>query len=427
MAGTAWTARKAAATLIAGVLAAGRDVSAQIEQGALAGLEGPDRARAQRLALETLRRISKAEAVLNPLLRKSPPERIHAILLLATVEILELGAPPHGVVGAAVDITRMTEKKMQSLSGLVNAVLRKVAADGPAQWPLLPRQQMPPWLRQPLIAAYGAEAIAAIEAAHEAGAPIDLTPRDGDAAALAALTGGAALPTGSVRMAQGAQISELPGYAEGSFWVQDAAAALAARALHVQPGERVADLCAAPGGKTMQLAAAGAQVTAVEISTGRAQRITENLARTRLTAEVVVADALTFDAPPFDAVLLDAPCTATGTIRRHPELPFLRGASDIATLTALQDRLFDRAVALTRPGGRLVFATCSLLPAEGEDIAARALARHPEISADPAALALPGVDPAWLSIAGLRLRPDYLADLGGMDGFLVAAFRKADG
>jgi 16S rRNA (cytosine967-C5)-methyltransferase len=276
-----------------------------------------------------------------------------------------------------------------------------------------------------LMSAWGKAATRAIEAAHERIPAIDLTPRDGDAGALSAQVGGEALPTGSVRIAQARQVSGLPGFAEGAWWVQDAAAAMPARVLAPKAGERVLDLCAAPGGKTLQLAAAGADVTALDLSAERMERVAENLARCRLSARLVVADALTWpgDGLPFDAVLLDAPCSATGTIRRHPDLPFVRDASGLKALAALQSALIDRAIALTRPGGRVIFATCSLLAEEGERQAAAALARHPGLLADRGALDLPGVDPAWITPeGGLRLRPDYWPELGGMDGFYVIAF-----
>ena len=189
-----------------------------------------------------------------------------------------------------------------------------------------------------------------------------------------------------------------------------------------KPGEKVLDLCAAPGGKTLQLAATGAHVTALDISAPRMEKLRENLTRTRLQAKIVVADALHWQPEHlFDAVLLDAPCSATGTIRRHPELPFLKDGSELAELTTLQAALIDRALMFLKPGGRLVFCTCSLLPDEGEAQLSAALARHPGLKVQRPEL--PGIDPAWITPeGGLRLRPDYWADLGGMDGFFMAAF-----
>jgi 16S rRNA (cytosine967-C5)-methyltransferase len=259
-----------------------------------------------------------------------------------------------------------------------------------------------------------------MEAVFAATPPLDLTPRDGDAAALAAAVGGRVLG-GIVRLDRAGQVSALPGYAEGAFWVQDLAAALPARVLAPQQGERVLDLCAAPGGKTMQLAAAGARVTAVDISGPRMARLAENLARTGLAAELVTADALHWTGGPFDAVLVDAPCSATGTLRRHPDLAQALRQPDLAALTALQAGLVGHAAGLLAPGGRLVVATCSLLPQEGEALAA-AIPAATGLTPDAGAVS---AWPEWRSgAAGLRLRPDLLAAEGGMDGFFIAAFRR---
>lgn len=420
-------ARAAAARLVLGVTDQAAPLSDQIARGALAGLAPPDRARAQRLALTTLRNLTGLDGVLKPLVRKQPPAFVRAILQVALAEILTEGAPAHAVVNAAVSITRSAGRNTEGFTGMVNAVLRRAATTPPETLAALPPQALPGWLRGRLMSAWGKPATMAIEAAQAKGAALDLTPKDGDATALAASLGGVALPTGSVRLAQAAQVSELPGYATGGWWVQDAAAALAALALAAAPGERVLDLCAAPGGKTLQLAAAGADVTSLDLSAHRMERVTENLARCQLGATTIVADALSW-APDhrYDAVLLDAPCSATGTIRRHPDLPFVKDATGLKDLFALQTALVDRALGFLAPGGRLVFATCSLLPDEGERQVTAALARHPGLTVDRAAVALPGVDPQWIGPeGGLRLRPDYWPDLGGMDGFYIAALRQS--
>lgn len=419
------TARGAAARLVEGVLGEHVSLADQILRGALAPLSPPDRARAQRLALVTLRNLSRADGVLKPLMRKVPPSAVQSLLRVAVTEMLAEGAPAHGVVGDAVQETRGLGA--EGLTGLVNAVLRRAAETPAENWARLPAPELPGWLRGRVMSAYGKKAAQAMEAAHARGAAIDLTPKDGDAEALAAQAGGTALPTGSVRLPLGAQVSELPGYEAGDWWVQDAAAALAAKVLAAKPGERVLDLCAAPGGKTLQLAAAGAQVTALDISEARLARVRENLARCRLEAEIVAADALTWDGPGgFDAVLLDAPCSATGTIRRHPDLPYVRDGAAIRDLARLQSEMIDRAIGHLRPGGRLVYATCSLLPEEGERQIAAALERHPGLAIDPEALHLPGVAPHWITPDGaLRTRPDDWPDLGGLDGFFVAALRRS--
>ncbi len=387
-----------------------------------APLPPAERARARRLALTTLRAMDRADRMLGPHLAKRPPARVFNILRLGTTEICELGVPAHAVVNAAVSLAG-GDKHTARLKGLVNAVLRKVAGEAD-KWACLPIPRLPRWLRKPLIADYGKAAVEAMEAAHYRGAPLDLSAR-GDAREVAAATGGRLLPTSSVRLAEWGQVSALPGYGDGAWWVQDAAAALPARALAPAPGARVLDMCAAPGGKTLQLAAAGARVTALDISASRLKRLEENLARCRLAAELVVADALEYDAPAFDAILLDAPCSATGTIRRHPDLPHAKAGSDFPTLFSLQEELIDKALGLLRPGGRLVYCTCSLLIDEGEEQIRDALACHQNLTAEPEALALPGIEAAWLSAeGGLRLRPDYWADRGGMDGFYIAALRK---
>jgi len=416
--------RRAAVRLLDGVLGEGRLLSELTgPKGALAALAAAERARAQRLALETLRGLDRADRLLGPYLRKRPPLTVHNVLRLSVVEICQDGAPKHGVVNAAVEIVRRGRNSGHA-AGLVNAVLRKISAD---DWTALPPSRLPKWLRRPLVGDYGKTRVAAMEAVQAEAPPLDVTPRAGDAVALAARLGGEALPTGSVRLRDAGQVSALPGYDQGAWWVQDAAAALPAQILAPAPGERVLDMCAAPGGKTMQLAATGTQVTALDVSPHRMQRVKENLTRTGLAAECVVADALDWQAAPYDAILLDAPCSATGTIRRHPDLPYAKDGSDFPTLFSLQERMIDHALELLKPGGRLVFCTCSLLPDEGEIQLEDALARHPDLlQLDQAALARNGIAESWHSPGGgLRLTPEFRAESGGMDGFFVAALRKA--
>ncbi len=418
---TAEEARRVAVDLL-GDVTEHRRLLSEVFPRRTAPLAPAERARAQRLALTTLRAMDRADRMLGPHLTKRPPARVMSILRLGVTEICELGAPAHGVVNAAVSLTG-ADRRATRFKGLVNAVLRKVAGEAD-RWQILPVPRLPRWLRKPLIADYGKAAVEAMEAAHYRVAPLDLSARD-DAREVAAATGGRLLSTGSVRLTEWGQVSALPGFAEGAWWVQDAAAALPARILAPAPGARVLDMCAAPGGKTLQLAAMGARVSALDISAARMRRLEENLARCGLSAELVVADALTYDAPPFDAILLDAPCSATGTIRRHPDLPRARDGSDFPALFALQQALIDKAVGLLKPGGRLVYCTCSLLFDEGEEQIRDALARHGGLSVEPEALSLPGIEPGWRSEeGGLRLRPDLWAGQGGMDGFYIAALRK---
>ncbi len=408
------SARAAAAWMLDEVLGEGALLS-QLEPQ-LAELSPSDRARAQRLAALALRHVEQTDRILKPFLRKAPPLPVLNVLRIAVVELVVAGEAAHGVVNEAVGLVR-SDRNLAPLSGLVNAVLRKVAALE-APFAKLPPQRLPYWLRKPLVDTYGREVVSAIEAVQAQPAPLDLTPRPG------ASLPGEALPTGSFRLPPGTQLSALPGFAEGAFWVQDAAAALAAPLLAARPGEAVLDLCAAPGGKTLQLAAAGAQVTALDLSAPRLERLRENLKRTGLKAQIIAADALHWQPEgAFDAILLDAPCSATGTIRRHPDLPFVKDGSELADLVALQAALLDRALTWLKPGGRLVYCTCSLLPEEGEGQLAAALARHPGLRVEPATL--PGIDPAWLTPEGaLRLRPDYWADKGGMDGFFMVRLTR---
>ncbi|WP_424968153.1 RsmB/NOP family class I SAM-dependent RNA methyltransferase [Dinoroseobacter sp. S375] len=421
------SARAAAVALLNGVLVDQLSLADQVGQakGPLASLGTGDRARAQRLATETLRHLRTCDQMLGPFLRLPPYPEIHNILRLGTYEICALREAPHGVVSAAVDLARVADPRSKA-PGLVNAVLRRVAERGPEAWEAAPPPSLPKPFRKGLAAIWGNKTVRAMEEAQAAVPPVDLSLRDpASAGDWAALLGAEILPTGSLRLRDPGRISALPGYDAGAWWVQDAAAALAAQALAPQPGERVLDLCAAPGGKTLQLAAAGAEVTALDISEGRLARLRQNLDRTGLSAEIVVADARDYTPEPlFDAVLLDAPCSATGTIRRHPDLPYLRDLADLTEVTALQAALLDRAVSVLRPGGRLVFATCSLMPAEGEDQIAAARARHPELVQQSLA-DLPGIATEWVTEAGaLRLRPDFWPERGGLDGFFIAALAK---
>jgi len=423
MAGEGLAARAAAVELLGAVLGEGQALAQALAEpaGLLVSLSPGDRARAQRLAVAVLRHLEPADRVLAAHLRKVPPLLVRNVLRLALVELVVDHAAAHGVVNAAVDLVRRG-RRTEAFAGLVNAVLRKLAAAGGDPFAALPPQRLPYWLRKPLVDAWGREAVAAIEAVQAGPAPLDLTLKPG-AAVLP--PGAELLATGSLRLTGSVQVSTLPGYGEGTWWVQDAAAALAVPLLAPRHGERVLDLCAAPGGKTLQLAAAGAQVTALDISGPRLGRLRDNLARCGLVARVVVADALSWEGDGgYDAILLDAPCSATGTIRRHPDLPFVKDGSDLAGLIGLQARLIDRALGWLRPGGRLVFATCSLLPDEGEGQLASALARHPGLAVERPAMA--GIAAEWVTgSGGLRLRPDFWAGRGGMDGFFMVRLRAA--
>ncbi len=379
----------------------------------LPSIELRDRAASHRLAAAVLRRSGSLDAVMRPFLRRAPPDPVRQVLRIGAAQLLLLGTPAHAAVATAVALAR--HSGLAPFTGLVNAVLRRVAGSGGEALQALdtPRLDTPDWLW----ASWGADA-RAIAAAHAVEAPLDLT------LAGVAPPGGVLLPTGSVRYAVGTRVTELPGYADGAFWVQDAAAALPARLLHAQPGEAVADLCAAPGGKAAQLAATGATVTAVERDARRIARLRENLVRLRLEATIVQADATAWrPATLFDAVLLDAPCSATGTIRRHPDVPYLKSQDDVAAAAAQQHALIEAAAAMLRPGGRLVYAVCSLQPEEGRGALPACLAaglRHDPFT--PAELT--GITQARTPDGCLRTHPGLWADRGGMDGFFTARFIK---
>jgi 16S rRNA (cytosine967-C5)-methyltransferase len=411
--------RAAAVALLGAVLDEGISLNqiAETNNGPLSGLGPSDRARAQRLALMTLRHLEQADKLLEPHLRKGPPRMVRNALRLGVVEMAVDGAAAHGVVNAMVDLIRHG-KRTGHMAGLVNAVLRKVS-EVEIPFAGLAPQHLPRWLRQPLVQLWGRDVVTAIEAVQSQSPPLDLTRRGDTPAPEGAQT----LPSGSLRLTGPVQVSALPGFETGEWWVQDAAAAMAVRLLAPQPGESVLDLCAAPGGKTLQLAAAGADVTALDISGPRLKRLQQNLDRTGLAAKIVTADALHWQPDTlFDAVLLDAPCSATGTIRRHPDLPFVKDGSELVALALLQTQMIDRALGFLKPGGRLIFCTCSLLPEEGEAQLQAALARHPALTVERPDL--PGIEPDWISAeGGLRLRPDYWADQGGMDGFFMARLR----
>jgi 16S rRNA (cytosine967-C5)-methyltransferase len=394
-------------------------LSAVLDDGQVLGaapgdLPPSERARAERLATTALRRLGQADAILQRLVRKAPPAQVAHVLRVALADLHE-GAPAHAAVNAAVALTR-EGRRTGAAAGMVNAVLRAVGEGDPFAGQPVPH--LPQWLRQPMVRAWGRGVADAIEAAHLVAPPLDLTVKGTVA------PDGERLANGTLRVTASGRITDMPGYATGDWWVQDAAASMAVPLLAPRAGEAVLDLCAAPGGKTMQLAAAGAVVTAVDASATRMERLAANLARTGLTARTIVADLLDWQPEgPQTAILLDAPCSATGTIRRHPELPLIRDGSEVAGLVDLQARLLDRALSWLAPGGRLVFATCALLPAEGEGQLAALLARNPDVVVDRPEM--PWVDPDWVTAdGGLRLRPDYW---GGMDGFFMVRLRRRGG
>lgn len=398
--------RESAFALLQAVLTKNTSLDAALD--ALPPLDTRDRAAAHRLAACVLRHCGTLDAVLEPFLLRQPPVPVRHILWLGTAAFLLLGAPAHAAVATAVDLARA--KKLAPFAGLVNAVLRKVAAAGPGALEGLdmPRLDTPAWAW----ASWGANA-RAIATAHAAEAPLDVSAKPGFA-----LETGEALPTGSQRFPAGTSVVDLPGFSTGDIWVQDAAATLPARLLAPQPGERVLDLCAAPGGKTAQLAAAGALVTAVERDAARMGTLKGNLARLGLGVDCVLADATTWrPEQKFSAILLDAPCSATGTIRRHPDLLHLRKPRDVQSLAKAQDALLDAAAQMLAPGGRLIYAVCSLQPEEG---AARIESACARLGLRRAPLNLPELPEALTPQGDVRTHPGMWPQRGGLDGFFIA-------
>lgn len=414
-------ARVAAAELLIAVMDRGRALEDALEQTpSFNALEGRDRAFARALVTAGLRRLGSVNAVLSRFLQRPLPDDAYhgrALLHIGATQLLVLGTPAHAAVGETVEAANSL-REARGFAKLMNAVLRRVSRDGAEILASLPPgADLPPWLYTRWRAAYGETAPRIAEALLQE-PPLDISVKD-DAAGWAEKLGGVLTPTGSVRLASHAPVDTLPGFHDGAWWVQDAAAALPAHLLGDVRGKRVLDLCAAPGGKTLQLAAAGARVTAVDKSDARLNRLRENLARTKLSAEVIAADALQFRAEPFDAVLLDAPCTSTGTLRRHPDVAWLRRPTDVRALAELQSKLVAAAAALLKPGAPLVYAVCSLEPEEGEGVIADALKRG--WKRDPfRAGDVPGADDFITSAGDLRTLPARWPEIGGLDGFYAA-------
>jgi 16S rRNA (cytosine967-C5)-methyltransferase len=436
--------RLIAADILDGVLRRNRPLDELLDAGedsaALMAMPDRDRALTRALIGIVLRHLGTLRHLLESMLdRGLPPKapRLETAMLIGMAQILFLDVPDHAAVDLAVRLAR-EDRPASHFPGLVNAVLRRVTREGKDQLAALDTALLdtPPWLMERWIATYGEDTARAIAAANGREPALDFTIKSDAASSAqhwAAQLGGRVLPTGSVRAVVHGPVPALPGFADGAWWVQDAAAALPARLLGDIKGRRVADLCAAPGGKTAQLIAAGAQVTAVDRSAPRLKRMQENLTRLSLEAELVCADASasksTWDAEPFDAVLVDAPCSATGTIRRHPDVQWLKRPADIMKLSALQSRLVERAVALTRPGGTIVYCTCSLEPEEGRAIIADLLAREPAVRRVPIAAAEVGGEAALIDAdSDLRTLPSHLPDtdsrLAGLDGFYAARLEK---
>ncbi len=432
--------RRVAADIVEGVLNRHRALDEMLEgsdaraaTAALAALSDRDRGLTRAIVAVVLRRLGTLRHLLGTFLEEGLPAqapRVEIALLIGTAQILFLEVPDHAAVDLAVRLAR-EDRMALHFAGLINAVLRRVAREGKERIAALdaPVLDTPPWLMQRWIKNYGEATAHAIAAANGREPALDLTVKS-DAETWAAKLDGRILPTGSVRTIVHGAVTALPGFDEGAWWVQDAAASIPARLLGNVAGQRVADLCAAPGGKTAQLVAAGAKVTAVDRAPARLRRLQENLTRLSLEAELVCADVAAWNPEQhFDAVLLDAPCTSTGTIRRHPDVPWLKRSADITSLAAAQRRLLDHAITLIRPGGTLVYCTCSLEPEEGADVVADLLAREPSVRRVPIKAAEVFGETDFINQDGdLRTLPCHFTDadsrFAGVDGFYAARLEK---
>ncbi len=420
------SARLIALDVLDRVLGAGRPLDDTFAgHPALARLDGRDRAFARLLVTTVLRRLGQIDVLLEGLMRARPKAiRVHNLLRLGVAQLLFLDTPAHAAVAEMVALARGSHHYARSL---INAVLRRVAREGKdrlAQQDAA-RLNTPDWLWQSWTTAYGERTARTIAAAHLVEPPLDLSVKS-DPEGWAARLGGEPLYGNTVRRPAGGAIEDLPGYATGAWWVQDAAAALPARLLGDVGGRAVIDLCAAPGGKTAQLAAAGARVSAVELSDRRAQRLRTNLERLELEAQIELADALDWRPPrPVGHVLLDAPCTSTGTIRRHPDIAWHKTPEDVMRMATLQRQLLDAAVQMLEPGGILVYASCSLQPEEGALLIAQALATGLPMARLPVeARELGGLPVPITDDGDVRTLPCHLAERGGLDGFFISRLRR---
>lgn len=427
-------ARKAASRLLAAVIDAKTSLDGLTDHDnghpQFRALDMRDRALVRAILTTALRFRGTIQALISARLDRPLPANAHAlshILHVAAAQILFLDVPDSAAVDIAVTQAKSDPRTVR-FAGMVNAVLREITRRKERALPaaLAQTSDTPEWFESRLVAAYGEEHAAAIRAAHRIEAPIDLTVKS-EPAEWAEKLGGIVLPNGSVRLTSiDGPIASLPGFEEGEWWVQDAAAAIPAQMFGDLSGKRVADLCAAPGGKTAQLVHAGGHVTALELSPNRAKRLRANLSRLQLEAEIVVGDLMDY-APDvlFDAVLLDAPCSSTGTVRRHPDVLWTKGPQDVAKLASVQARMLAQAVKLLKPGGILVFSNCSLDPEEGEALYSAFLASNPEIAPLPIVPAeLPFAAPYLTEHGAIRTTPAGM-DMGspeasGLDGFYAA-------
>ncbi len=421
--------RRAAFKLFQAILREHKPLDEQVEQIGRA-LESRDRAFVRLVVATSLRRLGQIDGVINRCLARPMPAKladVRDIVRLGVAQMVFLQTPPHAVVDTAVQLVK--EGRLAPYAGLTNAVLRRVAREGKELAASIDESRLntPKWLWMAWVDQYGEEVTRAIGSAHLGEAPLDISLKPGlDINEWAQRLGAEILPTGSLRRLAGGAVHELDGFEDGAWWVQDAAAALPVRLLGDVAGKRVLDLCAAPGGKTVQLAAAGAEVTAIDRSARRLRRVRENLNRLGLEATIQDADAIEWRPEELaDAVLLDAPCSATGTIRRHPDVARLKRAQDVTDLAGTQAALLRASAEMVKPGGLVVYCTCSLQAAEGEEQIAAALAAGLPFERVPVTAEEVGGLSEAITVQGeLRTLPCHWPDRGGLDGFFAARLRR---
>ena len=413
-------ARLAAGVLLNAALEGRGGLDTALSFCEVADLPGPDRAFARAVAMAALRRLGEIDQILDRKLQKAPPLAVRTILRVALAQTLVLETPAFAAVSTAVKLAER-EVKTRPYKNLVNAVLRGIEREGPGL--TTAESNLPEWLAARWRATYGEATLTglALAAREEPATDLSLKP-EVDAAAVAEALDGEVMTGNTVRTGRRGDLSTWPGFEDGIWWVQDAAAAVPVRLLAPTTGESIVDFCAAPGGKTLQIAASGASVVALDRSDKRLDRLRANLARTGLSAEVVAVPAEDWDDPrTFDAVLLDAPCTATGTFRRNPEVLRATKPADVAKLADVQHRLLDAAAERVKPGGRLVYCVCSLEREEGETQIIAFLRRNPAFRTAPADPAVVGAPSEALTPEGwLRILPSMWAEKGGLDGFFIA-------
>lgn len=438
-------ARAAAHRLLAAIIEASTPMDALTDDAhghpQYLALDARDRSLVRAILLAALRHRADLQSIIGAMLKSPLPEgagSVQHILHAGAAQILFLDVADRAAVDLGVEAANR-DPRARRFSSLINAILRRIGRerDGLIKTIADNPKSGPDWFADRLVAVYGAEKAAAIDAAHRLEAPFDFTlkrSKSGDAESLAGKLGGCLLPIGTIRVAAGtarANVADLPGFDDGDWWVQDAAAALPAKLMGDLKGKTVLDACAAPGGKTAQLADAGGMVTALDLSKNRLRRLEANMARLDFSdrVETHVADLFAFEpAEGFDAILLDAPCSSTGTVRRHPDVPWVKSSDDIAKLAALQARMLDHVAKLVKPGGMLVFSNCSLDPSEGEAVAGDFLKGHPEFSSSPVGPdEVPGLENCITQAGYLRTTPADMVHpddplLSGLDGFFAARF-----